>query len=275
MNMSHERISILGLGAMGRALASALLHAGREVTVWNRTPGKAGELVARGAREASSVEDAMGAGALTVACLLDDASVREALAPAMPKLAGRTLVNLTSGSVRQARELAGWVERYGVRFLAGGIMAVPPTVGTEGAFILYSGARGLFDRVAPVLAPIGRAHWVGEDPGFAALYDMAALGGMYGMGAGTDHAVALVHAEGGDVETFKREVLQPWMEQMLPIMVAGADVSESVPDEYNPAMQATGLENILSASGEAGVPADLAGHLRASLWRMRRALAAR
>ncbi|TDD06305.1 NAD(P)-dependent oxidoreductase [Nonomuraea deserti] len=273
--MSHERISILGLGAMGRALASALLEAGREVTLWNRTPGKAGGLVARGAREASSVEDAVGAGDLTVACLLDDASVRETLAPAMPKLAGRTLVNLTSGSVRQARELAGWLERYGVSLLAGGIMAVPPTVGTGGAFILYSGARDLFDRVAPVLAPIGRPHWVGEDPGFAALYDMAALSGMYGMGAGTDHAVALVHAEGGDVDTFKREVLQPWMEQMLPIMVAGADVSESVPDEYNPAMQATGLENILSASGEAGVPADLAGHLRASLWRMRRALAAR
>jgi 3-hydroxyisobutyrate dehydrogenase-like beta-hydroxyacid dehydrogenase len=274
MNMRHERISILGLGAMGSALASSLLEAGREVTVWNRTSGKTGKLVARGAREASSVEEAIGAGGLTVTCLLDDASVREALGPAMRKLAGGMLVNLTSGSVRQARELAGWLEGYGVRFLAGGIMAVPPTVGSEGAFILYSGARDVFDRVAPVLGPIGRPHWVGEDPGFAALYDMAALSGMYGMSAGADHAVALVHAEGGDLETFKREVLQPWMEQVLPITVAGADVSESVPEEYNPVMQATGLENILAASAEVGVPADLAGHLRASLWRMQRAITA-
>ncbi|NBE94756.1 NAD(P)-dependent oxidoreductase [Nonomuraea sp. KC401] len=272
--MRHERISILGLGAMGRALASAFHEAGREVTVWNRTPAKADDLVARGAREASSVEEAIEAGDLTVACLLDDASVREALAPATRTLDGRTLVNLTSGSVRQARELAGWLEKYGARFLAGGIMAVPPTIGTEGAFILYSGAHDLFDRVAPVLGPIGRPLWVGEDPGFAALYDMAALSGMYGMSAGADHALALVHAEGGDVETFKREVLQPWMEQMLAITVPGADVSESVPDEYNPAMQATGLETLLSASREAGVPADLAGHLRTSLWRMRRAVAA-
>ncbi|TDD38282.1 NAD(P)-dependent oxidoreductase [Nonomuraea terrae] len=272
MNTRKERISILGLGAMGRALASALLEAGAEVTVWNRTSGKAGEFVARGAREAPSVEEAIGAGDLTVACLLDDASVRETLAPATRHLAGGTLVNLTSGSARQARELAGWLDGYGVRFLAGGIMAVPATIGTEGAFILYSGARDVFDRAAPVLAPIGRPRWVGEDPGGAALYDMAALSGMYGMSAGADHAVALVHAEGGDVETFRREVLQPWMEQMLPIMVAGADVAESVPEEYNPAMQATGLENILSASGEAGVPEDLAGHLRASLWRMRRAV---
>ncbi|TYB58894.1 NAD(P)-dependent oxidoreductase [Nonomuraea sp. PA05] len=263
-------VSILGLGAMGRALAGALIHAGREVTVWNRTPGRASGL---GAREASSVEEAIEAGGLTVVCLLDDASVRETLAPVARELAGADLVNLTSGSARQARELAGWLEGHGARPLAGGIMAVPPTVGTDGAFILYSGERDLFDRAAPVLAPLGRPHWVGADPGFAALYDMAALSGMYGMSAGADHAVTLVQAEGGDVETFRREVLQPWMEQMLPFMVAGADVSETVPEEYNPAMQAAGLRTMLAASDEAGVPADLAGHLRASLWRMRRAAA--
>ncbi|WP_103962879.1 NAD(P)-dependent oxidoreductase [Nonomuraea solani] len=272
MNIRHERISVLGLGAMGRALASALLEAGREVMVWNRTPGKAGDLVARGAREASSVAEAIGAGGLTVVCLLDDASVRETLAPAAPKLAGATLVNLTSGSVRQARELTTWLDEHGARLLAGGIMAVPPTIGTEGAFILYSGARDLFDRAAPVLAPLGRPHWVGEDPGFAALYDMAALSGMYGMSAGADHALTLVQAEGGDVEAFKREVLQPWMEQMLPFMVPDVGVHEAVPDEFNPAMQATGLENILAASGEAGAPTELGGHLRASLWRMRSAI---
>lgn len=273
MNIRQERISILGLGSMGRALAGALLDTGREVTVWNRTPGKAGDLLARGAREASSVEEAIEAADLTVACLLNDASVRETLAPTLRKLSGGTLVNLTSGSARQARELAGWLEEYEVRFLAGGIMAVPPTVGTDGAFILYSGARDLFDRAAPLLAPIGRPHWVGEDPGFAALYDMAALSGMYGISSGVGHAVALVHADGGDVEAFKREVLRPWMEQMLPIMVAEADLSESVPDEYNPAMQAAGLETMLSVSEEAGVPDERAGHLRTSLWEMRRAIA--
>lgn len=259
------------MGAMGRALAGALLAAGREVTVWNRTPGKAGDLVARGAREASSLEDAIGAGGLTVACLLNDASVRETFAPVLPKLAGGTLVNLTSGSVRQARELAVWAGEHGVRFLAGGIMGVPPTIGTPAAFILYSGARDLFDEVAPSLEPLARPHYVGEDAGLAALYDMAALSGMYGIAAGADHAVALVHAEGGDVETFRREVLGPWMEAMLPLQVGGANVAGHVPAEYNPAMQATGLENILSASAEAGVPGDRDGHLRAQLWLMRRA----
>ncbi|GAA3668490.1 NAD(P)-binding domain-containing protein [Nonomuraea antimicrobica] len=270
-NTITERITVLGLGAMGRALAGALLAAGHDVTVWNRTPGKADGLVARGARSAPSVAEAVEASPLTVVCLLNNASVHETLEPVVGKLAGRTLVNLTSGSAQQARELASLLGEHGVRSLAGGIMAVPPMVGTEGAVILYSGERDLFDQVAPVLSPLARPHWVGEDPGFAALYDRAALSGMYGISAGAIHAVKLIHAEGGDVETFKREVLAPWMELTLPLMVAGAVVSEEVPEEYNADMQAVGLETMLATSAAAGVPDELAGHLRASLWVMRRA----
>lgn len=36
-------VTVLGLGPMGRALASAFLNARQPVTVWNRTPGKAGD----------------------------------------------------------------------------------------------------------------------------------------------------------------------------------------------------------------------------------------
>lgn len=256
------------MGSMGRALASTLLEAGHAVTVWNRTPGKAGDVLALGAHEASSPEEAIEASDLTIACLLDAASVRETLTPAMPTLTGRTLVNLTSGSPRQARDLAGWLGKHEVRFLTGGVLAVPPAIGTDEAVILYSGPRDLFGRVAPTLAPLARPHWVGGDPGFAALYDMAALSGMYGMIAGVVHAMTLVQADGGDVEAFQREVLQPWMEQMLPLMFA-----ESDPDESNAGMQATALEIMLGASADAGVPAELAGHLRAALWEMRRAAA--
>lgn len=38
-------VSIIGLGAMGSALARALLRGGQDVTVWNRTSAKAEPLV--------------------------------------------------------------------------------------------------------------------------------------------------------------------------------------------------------------------------------------
>ncbi|HEY8200332.1 MAG TPA: NAD(P)-binding domain-containing protein, partial [Actinomycetota bacterium] len=51
-------VAVLGMGRMGRALAGRLLEGGHRVAVWNRSKGKAGEIVSAGAREAQSVADA-------------------------------------------------------------------------------------------------------------------------------------------------------------------------------------------------------------------------
>ena len=40
-----ERVGFVGLGTMGRRMATNLRAAGLPVTVWNRTPGRAGDLV--------------------------------------------------------------------------------------------------------------------------------------------------------------------------------------------------------------------------------------
>ena len=46
---SKPPVTVIGLGLMGQALAGTLLRDGHPTTVWNRTPAKAGPLVARGA----------------------------------------------------------------------------------------------------------------------------------------------------------------------------------------------------------------------------------
>ena len=52
------KVGIIGLGHMGAGMASNLLKAGHEVTVYNRTPAKAEALVAQGAKAAASIADA-------------------------------------------------------------------------------------------------------------------------------------------------------------------------------------------------------------------------
>ena len=78
----------LGLGAMGSALAAALLDAGHPTTVWNRIarPGRA--LGARGASRRRSVEARVAPRPLVVACLFDHASVHEILDPVARGCAG-------------------------------------------------------------------------------------------------------------------------------------------------------------------------------------------
>ncbi|MEV4184161.1 NAD(P)-binding domain-containing protein, partial [Streptosporangium canum] len=47
--MNTKSVTVIGLGPMGQAMADAYLDGGYEVTVWNRTAGRADRLVARGA----------------------------------------------------------------------------------------------------------------------------------------------------------------------------------------------------------------------------------
>ena len=69
------RITILGMGNMGRAFAARAIETGHQTTVWNRTPGRVAALVASGAMEVNtSTTAAAGADAILVV-LADDAAV--------------------------------------------------------------------------------------------------------------------------------------------------------------------------------------------------------
>lgn len=59
-------ISVIGLGAMGSALARAQIKAGRSVTVWNRSPEKAELLVGDGAVAATTASEAIAASPVTI-----------------------------------------------------------------------------------------------------------------------------------------------------------------------------------------------------------------
>ena len=205
-------ITVVGLGAMGTALAEAFLNKGHAVTVWNRSPAKAEPLVAKGAVLAASVEEAVRSSPLIVVCLLVYDTVHEALGPAGAALSGRTLVNLTNGTPEQARAMSGWAAKHGASYVDGGIMAVPPMIGGPHALILYSGSGQAFEAFSGQLGALGTSKYLGEDAGLAPLYDISLLTGMYGMLAGTLHALALTGAAGIPAGEFT-PLLASWLQR--------------------------------------------------------------
>ncbi|WP_410644868.1 NAD(P)-dependent oxidoreductase [Amycolatopsis sp. lyj-346] len=188
-----QPVTVLGLGAMGSALAGALLDRGHPVTVWNRTAEKAVPLTQRGARLAASPGEAIAASPLVVACVLDYAVLRAVLEP--ESLRGKDFANLTSGSPEQAAEAAGWFGAREAGYLDGAIMTTPEGVGSAEVMFLYSGPRPVFDAHEQVLAALGDPVYLGADPGRAALYDAALLGLMWSAMAGWLHGATLVGAE--------------------------------------------------------------------------------
>ncbi|MEV1066058.1 NAD(P)-binding domain-containing protein [Streptomyces sp. NPDC050263] len=266
-------VTLLGLGAMGTALARAWLAAGHPLTVWNRTPARAASLAAKGARVADSAAEAVAAGTLVVVCLLDDASVDEVLADA--DLAGKDLVNLTTSTPAEARARAEPARERGARYLDGGIMAVPAMIGVPGAggYVFYSGSRELFERHRDTLSVPAGTTYVGEDAGFAALHDVALLSAMYGMFAGAAHAFALIRKEDIDPASLA-PLLADWLVAMAPAVHQTADRLRS--GDYtkdvvsNLAMQVAGTPTFLNTAEEQGVSPGL---LRPYFDLMRRRLA--
>lgn len=76
-----QKIAFLGLGTMGLPMARRLLAAGHPLTVWNRTPYKAGPLVAEGARLADGPGEAVAGADVVITMLADPAAARAVAAP--------------------------------------------------------------------------------------------------------------------------------------------------------------------------------------------------
>ncbi|GAA0941199.1 NAD(P)-dependent oxidoreductase [Actinocorallia libanotica] len=259
---AQPAVTVLGLGPMGRALAGAFLDAGTPTTVWNRTPGRDRELVARGAAGAGSAEEAAAASGLVVVCVVDYDAVdsvlrRDAVAGA---LKGRTVVNLTADTPGRARDTAAWAAEHGVRYLDGAIMTPTTTIGTPHAVFLHSGPEGLYREHLPVLEALGGVHThLGEEIGRAAAHDIALLDVFWTSMAGYAHALAMARAEGvspRELAPFARgiaEILPPIFEEIAEEAANGV-----FPGDGNPITSAaSSMAHIVHASEAHGIDASV------------------
>ncbi|WP_329088703.1 MULTISPECIES: NAD(P)-dependent oxidoreductase [unclassified Streptosporangium] len=258
-------VTVIGLGLMGRALAGALLAGGHPTTVWNRTRDKAGELVAAGAVEAATVKEAVAASPLVIVCVRDYDAVREILDPAGDALSGRVLVNLTSGSSDEAREMAGWADDRDAGYLDGAIMMTPPGIGTPEAVILYGGPHEIFTAHRPTLELLGggTTH-LSADTGIPSLYDVALLGIMWGTFNSFMHAVALVGTEKITATTFL-PYATGWLTGVASFMTEYAhqiDAGEYLATDATLETQLPPVEHLVHESRARGVDAAMPEYTR-------------
>jgi 3-hydroxyisobutyrate dehydrogenase-like beta-hydroxyacid dehydrogenase len=257
--MTQPSTTILGLGAMGSAVAARLRETGYATTVWNRTAAKTEPHVQAGSNTAATVAEAVRAGELVFVVLLDHASVREHLDPVAADLKGRTVVNLVTTTPGQARETAAWAAEHGIPYVDGAIMAVPSMIGDPSARLLYSGDQHAFNTVRPVLETLGTAEYAGEDPGIASLKDMALLSAMDLMLLGYVQAIAMMRTAGTSAADTAGEV-EAWLAAMLP---HGRELAAIVDGgTYDTGGQSVdfdrfGIRSLITASREQGVRADL------------------
>ncbi|MEO6205567.1 MAG: NAD(P)-dependent oxidoreductase [Mycobacteriales bacterium] len=135
------RVAFLGLGRMGVAMAAHVNAAGHELTVWNRTPGKAESLVADGASEARTVAAAVDGAEAVVLMLFGPDSVREVLPQVLNAApAGVLIIDGTTIGPEAAREFGRLCKAQGARYLDAPVAgSIGPA--TEGTLGIFAGAR--------------------------------------------------------------------------------------------------------------------------------------
>jgi 3-hydroxyisobutyrate dehydrogenase len=167
----HMDVAVLGMGQMGRALAARLQAGGHRITVWNRTEGRAGDIVSAGAREAPSVADAAQGADVVVTMLTNDDAVRAVALGDLRSSIGDDTVYVDCSTVSPT--LSGELADAFPRFVGMPILGNPVAVRDGQAVLLPGGDSSTVERLDPVLASLSAGVRRYETPPLASTAKLA------------------------------------------------------------------------------------------------------
>lgn len=169
------KVAFIGMGSMGAAIAPRLIAAGHQVRGWNRSRAAIDTLAGVGSLD--SVAHAFGDHEVVITMLSDDQAVREviletgALSAALPGVVHMVMSTISPHFVEQMQPLHAAV---GVPYLAAPVFGIPAVAARGELNILAAGSDAAFDKVAPLLAVMGKKTWrLGDQPAHANIAKIA------------------------------------------------------------------------------------------------------
>src|SRR5512141_608555 len=154
--MAH--VAFIGLGRMGHGMAGRYLEAGFTVAVWNRSKAKAEDLIARGARWATSPADAADGADAVVTMVADDAASRavwlgkDGAATAMK--AGTLAIECSTVSYQHALDLARELRGRGLVYIDCPVTGLPEAAAAGKLTLLVGAEPADLECARPFLVPL-------------------------------------------------------------------------------------------------------------------------
>ncbi|MDQ7970531.1 MAG: NAD(P)-dependent oxidoreductase [Oxalicibacterium faecigallinarum] len=246
-------IAFLGIGLMGKPMATRLLQAGYAVTVWNRTRAKSEELLASGAQVADQAAEAVRQADIVITMLEAGPIVAQVVNAALTGLrAGTLLIDMSSTRQSEAQDMHALLAASGVRFIdapvSGGVVGAQ--AGTLA--IMAGGSADDFADAEAVLRVMGRPTLVGPAGcgQIAKLCNQLIVGGTLNIVA---EALLLAQAGGADPAAVRTAIRGGFAESRI-LEVHGQRMLER---NFMPGGQVMSqhkdLENVLIAAGNAGL----------------------
>ena len=197
-----KQIALLGLGAMGYAVALRLAGTGHELTVWNRTPRKASGLQEQGIVLARTAAECVRNADFVLLMLTDDEAVIEiAGAIASGVTDGATLVDLSTVHPETTTKIRDLVPAN-VSVVDAPVMGSADAARNGTLGLLVGATEQDFERVKPVLSALGNTALVGG-PGAGAAAKVAVMSAIIPGIVAVGEALAVGRALGLDEDTLK------------------------------------------------------------------------
>jgi 3-hydroxyisobutyrate dehydrogenase-like beta-hydroxyacid dehydrogenase len=163
-----KHVGFIGLGRMGQPMASNLIKAGYQLTVYDISKHAMESLAAKGARTAASPAAVASAVDTVLLSLPTPSIVREVTLGANGVASGtkvKTVIDLSTTGATVAREIATALAKQGMTAVDS-----PVSGGVSGAVkgtlaVMVSCQKSLYTELEPMLQNIGKVFHIGERPG--------------------------------------------------------------------------------------------------------------
>jgi 2-hydroxy-3-oxopropionate reductase len=251
IRMTIPTIALLGIGLMGRPMATRLAHAGLPLHVWNRTAAKAEDLRTVGAMPHAKLTDAVANADIVITMLEAGVAVGQVMDTAMPALQPGALW-IDMSSTAHAEALTFHARLQGERF---GFVDAPVSGGVAGAeagtlAIMAGGSAADFARAQAVFHLLGRATLVGPAGSgqVAKLCNQLIVGGTLSIVA---EALLLAQAAGADPVAVRNAIRGGFAESRILELHGQRMLERNFVPGGQVRSQLKDLENVLSAAAAA------------------------
>jgi 3-hydroxyisobutyrate dehydrogenase len=152
------RVAFIGLGRMGHGMAGRYLDAGFTLSVWNRSRAKAEDLIARGARWATSPEDAAIDADAVVTMVADDQASRAVWlsgdGAAATMKAGTLAIECSTVSYQHALDVSRELRHRGLVYIDSPVTGLPDAAAAGKLTLLVGADTADLELARPYLAPL-------------------------------------------------------------------------------------------------------------------------
>lgn len=197
------RISLIGLGSMGTAMAHRLLDQGFDLELWNRSPKEIGDLLDKGARK-TELNQAL-QNDFVISMLSNDAAALEVFSEENLSYAkaGSIHINMSTLSPIASQELARRHSKNDIGYIAAPVLGRPIAITNGKLLVVAAGDPNAIEKAKVVFEKVAAQYWnVGEDHTKSNLVKLGVNYNLIHALQAIGESVALVESGGVDPNTF-------------------------------------------------------------------------